>query len=186
MRDWWRTREGQRKAAIKLGCSVGELLGRVCSRSLTHRVESQTERDVVRNVDINVKKGREWEASGEPLIAWCYLGAVGGGWWWQRRWRSSWKRKRDWEEGTALFPFKSPRGRFGTVMMGWGSVWVGVWCCYLPPMYQPPTPPPPPLFLTHTHVRDLYAHFVQDGDGQAGPLRRVCPAGCAHLMCVCV
>lgn len=28
--------------------------------------------------------------------------------------------------------------------------------------------------------------FVEGGDDQAGPLRRVCPAGWARLMCVCV
>lgn len=38
--------------------------------------------------------------------------------------------------------------------------------------------------VTHTIVRDLYARFVEGGDGQAGPLRRVCPAGRARLMSV--
>lgn len=50
------------------------------------RFGSEVERVAERNddrgdADINVKKGRDPERSGEPLIAWCYLGSVGGGWW---------------------------------------------------------------------------------------------------------
>ena len=45
----------------------------------------------------------------------------------------------------------------------------------------PPMDPPP---LTHTI---FFVLFVQDGDGHAGPLGRVCPDGWTHLtVCVCV
>lgn len=68
----------------------------------------------------------------EPLIVWCYLGGAESGWR---------------EKGMTAFLIRSPCGRFGTVMRGLGGVWVGVWCCYLPPcVYQPLTPP----FHTHT------------------------------------
>lgn len=59
--------------------------------------------------------------------------------------------KRDREEGTALFPFKSPRGRFGTVMMGYGRCVGGGVVLLPPPMYQPPTPPLLSLSHLHTH-----------------------------------
>lgn len=95
--------------------------------------------------------------------------------------------KRDREEGTALFLFKSPRGRFGTVMMGYGRC-VGGGVVLLPPPYVPTPNSSFALFfsLTHTLVGDLYACFVEGGDGQAGPLRRVCPAGWSRLMSLCV
>jgi len=68
--------------------------------------------------------------------------------------RSGWKGKRGGVEGTALFLFWSPCGRFGTVMMGLGGVWVGLWCCYLPPLV--PTPPSPSCALTYAHSRGRF------------------------------
>lgn len=56
---------------------------------------------------------------------------------------------------------------------------VGGGVVLLPPAHGP-TPP-----STHTHTLVWYVLFVQDGDGHAGPLGRVCPDGWAHLM-VCV
>ncbi len=64
--------------------------------------------------------------------------------------------KRDKEEGTALFLFKSPRGHFGTVMMGYGRC-VGGGVVPLPPSYVPTPNSSFALFfsLTHTLVGDL-------------------------------
>lgn len=126
---------------------------------------------------------------GKPLIARCCLGAAGGGWWWRRR-REKFMEAKEGRGGgdSAVSVLSPPPGRFGTVMMGWGSVWVGVWWCYLPPMYRPPTPPPP-LSFPHTHKHTWEVDFVQDGDCHRGPLRRT---GCALLtgplwwVCVCL
>lgn len=71
--------------------------------------------------------------------------------------------------------------------MGYGW-FVGGGVVLLPPPHEPtPTSSFALSFsLTQALVRDLYACFVEGGDSQAGPLRRVCPAGWACLMSVCV
>lgn len=56
--------------------------------------------------------------------------------------------KRDREEGTELFLFKSPRGRFGTVMMGYGRCVGGV-VVLLPP---PDVPTPNSSFALSSHL----------------------------------
>ncbi len=95
-------------------------------------------------------------------------------------------RKKGIGRGAAPFLLKSPRGRFGTVMMGWWCVAGGV--VLLPPLHAPtPNSSSAPSFsLPHALVTDLYACFVDVGDNQAGPLRRECPAGWACLMSVCL
>lgn len=130
------------------------------------------------------KRGRKRRVLGATTVIVCcsLWGGCGLGGWWQQR--QKWmERKMDVEEGTAPFLFWSPCGRFGTVMMGLGGMWVGVWCC--PTNTNPPIPHL--LSLTYALVGDFCACFGEGGYGLAGPLWRVCSAGKPHLMvCVCV
>lgn len=115
---------------------------------------------------------REWGATNCMVLS--------GGRGWGLAVAAETRRKKDREEGTALFLFKSPRGCFGTVMMGYERRVGGGVVLLPPPMLQPPTPPLLSL------VGDLHTRFVEGGDSQAGPLRRVCPAGWSCLMSVCM
>lgn len=66
-------------------------------------------------------------------------------------------------EGTALFLFTSPRGRFGTVMMGYGRcVGGGVVLLTSPSCTNPPTPPLLSLSfsLPHTHARERFLCYA--------------------------
>lgn len=68
-------------------------------------------------------------------------------------------------------------------MMGYGRcVGGGVVC-----VRTNPPAPPPALPSTESPGRSLYGCFVESGDSQTGPQRRVCPAEQSHLMgCVFV
>lgn len=55
---------------------------------------------------------------------------------------------------------------------------MGAWCVCVP---TPPAPPPA-LPSTESPGRFLYGCFVEGGDSQTGPQRRVCPAEQSHLM----
>lgn len=60
---------------------------------------------------------------------------------------------------------------------------MGAWCVCVP---TPPAPPPA-LPSKESPGRSLYGCFVESGDSQTGPQRRVCPAEQSHLMgCVFV
>lgn len=87
-------------------------------------------------------------------------------------------RKKGQGRGAVLLLLKSPRGCFGTVMMGYEwSVGGGVELLP-PPLCTNPQFLLCSLFLTYTRtlMTDLCACFVEGGDNQAGPLRRVCSA----------
>lgn len=133
-------------------------------------------------------EGSEGEESGEPLIAWCCLGAVGGGWWQQTRWRSGWKEKRPGRRGQLCFSLSPSR----TLWDSNDGVWeVCGWGCGAVTSPCEPTPNPCIALFLHTHsvVGDLCTCFEKGGDIQAGPLRRVCPAGQSircSFGCLCI
>lgn len=90
-------------------------------------------------------------------------------------------RKKELRRGDSTVPLYVPLC-FGTVMMGLGGVWVGVWCCYPDPSTNPQ---PLICFYLHVLMEDFCAFFGEGGDSLAGPQRRVCSAGWSRLMTVC-
>lgn len=101
------------------------------------------------------------DKSGEPLIARCYLGGGrgrGGGDSTVSLLVPLWTR---WDNNDGVWE-----------VCGWGR---GV-CAYQPPQLLLL------LSLPESPGRFLYGCFVEGGDSQTGPQRRVCPAEQSHLM----